>query len=91
MAQTILIAEDDGDIADLLTLYLTGEGYRVLAAPDGRQALALLEGRRWTWPSWTSCSRRSGATICCGASASGGTCRCSSSPPRPRTPTASWA
>lgn len=46
MAQTILIAEDDGDIADLLTLYLTGEGYRVLAAPDGRQALALLEGQK---------------------------------------------
>lgn len=46
MAQTILIAEDDGDIADLLTLYLTGEGYRVLAAPDGRQVLALLEGQK---------------------------------------------
>lgn len=42
MAQTVLVAEDDRDIVELLTLYLTGSGYRVLAAPDGSAALELV-------------------------------------------------
>jgi len=37
----ILIAEDDADIRALLRLYLEGEGFRVLEAEDGMQALAL--------------------------------------------------
>lgn len=41
MSASILIAEDDGDIRDLLRLYLESEGYRVLEACDGAQALAL--------------------------------------------------
>ena len=46
MAQTILIAEDDADIRNLLRLYLEGEGFRVLEAADGNTALnaALGEG-----------------------------------------------
>jgi two-component system response regulator VanR len=36
---TILVAEDWGDIRDLITLWLKGEGYRVLEAADGREAV----------------------------------------------------
>ncbi|HIY21198.1 MAG TPA: response regulator transcription factor [Candidatus Flavonifractor merdigallinarum] len=41
MSAAILIAEDDADIRGLLRLYLEGEGYRVLEAEDGAQALEL--------------------------------------------------
>ncbi len=41
MTASILIAEDDDDIRSLLRLYLEGEGYRVLEAPDGAAALRL--------------------------------------------------
>ena len=41
MAYTILIAEDDQDITDLVRLYLESSGYRVLCAPDGAAALEL--------------------------------------------------
>ena len=41
MEPLILIAEDDADIRALLRLYLEGEGFRVLEAEDGMQALAL--------------------------------------------------
>ena len=41
MGASILIAEDDGDIRDLLRLYLESEGYRVLEAENGARALAL--------------------------------------------------
>ena len=45
MAQTVLVAEDDPDIVELLTLYLSGSGYEVVAAGDGEQALELLRTR----------------------------------------------
>ncbi|MBO2526565.1 MAG: DNA-binding response regulator [Clostridiales bacterium] len=35
MAKTVLIVEDDRNIADLLRLYLEKEGYAVVIAPDG--------------------------------------------------------
>ena len=35
MAKTVLIVEDDHNIADLLRLYLEKEGYEVAIAPDG--------------------------------------------------------
>ena len=35
MAQTVLIIEDDPNIADLLRLYLEKEGYETAIAPDG--------------------------------------------------------
>ncbi len=44
--QHILIAEDDADIVELLSLYLTGEGYQVLTAENGLQALQLIESTR---------------------------------------------
>lgn len=37
--KNILIAEDDADIVELLSLYLTGEGYTVFSAENGLQAL----------------------------------------------------
>lgn len=43
MKYTILIAEDDKDIQDLLKLYLESSGYRVLTADDGEIALSLIE------------------------------------------------
>ena len=38
MQRTILIAEDDKDIVNLLSLYLKNSGYEVLTAPDGLAA-----------------------------------------------------
>ena len=41
MKRTILIAEDDGDIVNLLSLYLKNSGYEVLTASDGLAAWGL--------------------------------------------------
>lgn len=43
MAYTILVADDEAEIRELLRLYLEKDGYRVLEAADGRSALSLLE------------------------------------------------
>lgn len=43
MSQQILIAEDDEDIVELLSLYLTGEGFTVFSAGNGLQALERVE------------------------------------------------
>ena len=39
----ILVVEDDPEINQFLTIYLTKHGYQVTAASDGRQALVLFE------------------------------------------------
>ena len=39
MKETILIAEDDADIRDLLRLYLESEGFSVVEARDGEEAM----------------------------------------------------
>ena len=44
MPQTILIADDDTELCDLLREYLGQEGYDVRLAHDGEQAL--IESRR---------------------------------------------
>ncbi|MCR4751827.1 MAG: response regulator, partial [Eubacterium sp.] len=41
MAYTILIADDEAEIRDLLRLYLENENYNVLEAADGQEALRL--------------------------------------------------
>lgn len=46
MSQQILIAEDDEDIVELLSLYLTGEGFTVFSAGNGLQALERVEDER---------------------------------------------
>ena len=43
MAQTILVCDDDKEIAGAIDIYLTAEGYTVLQAHDGQQALDMLE------------------------------------------------
>ena len=40
MAISVLIAEDDRNIAELLQMYLEKEGYAVTVANDGGQGLA---------------------------------------------------
>ena len=41
MAETILVVDDDHKLVDLVRQYLEREGYRVLEAYDGRQALEM--------------------------------------------------
>jgi len=40
--KNILIVEDDEDVREALAAFLEGEGYRVVEAEDGRQALVCL-------------------------------------------------
>lgn len=46
MEYTILIADDEKEIRELLRLYLENEGYQVIEAEDGQQALDLLHRQR---------------------------------------------
>ncbi|MGQ9666516.1 MAG: DNA-binding response regulator, partial [Anaerolineae bacterium] len=39
MSKRILVVDDDPKIVEIVSLYLKREGYRVLAAYDGNQAL----------------------------------------------------
>lgn len=43
MEKKILVAEDDPDIAELVAIYLSGEGYAVRTVADGSDGLAALE------------------------------------------------
>jgi CheY-like chemotaxis protein len=45
-SSTVLIVDDYADALDVWTLYLTGEGFHVLTAADGREALARARGER---------------------------------------------
>jgi DNA-binding response OmpR family regulator len=44
MAQSVLVIEDNRDIAELVALHLRDEGYAVTLADDGRAGLALAQG-----------------------------------------------
>jgi two-component system sensor histidine kinase/response regulator len=44
MDETILVADDEEYIADVIAILLEDEGYRVLRAKNGAEALALAEG-----------------------------------------------
>src|SRR3954454_8258669 len=46
MDETILLAEDEDFIADVVAILLEDEGYRVLSAKNGAEALAVAEGAR---------------------------------------------
>ena len=46
MSARILIADDDRAIREALTRALTLEGYDVVQAPDGAQALSLIESSK---------------------------------------------
>ncbi|MFH5185835.1 response regulator transcription factor [Paenibacillus sp. TAB 01] len=41
--QTVLVVDDDSEIRDVIHIYLRNEGYQVLEAEDGIQALELLK------------------------------------------------
>ena len=43
---TVLVADDDQDIRDGIEIYLKNEGYDVLKAADGKEALELSGGER---------------------------------------------
>ena len=43
MAEKVLVVEDEGSIRDLLSEFLADEGYNVIAAADGREALERAE------------------------------------------------
>lgn len=43
-AKRVLVVEDDPDILAMVDLFLTGEGYEVVAAPSGAEALPAAEG-----------------------------------------------
>ena len=40
---TILVCDDDKEIVDAIEIYLSQEGYRILKAYDGMQAVELLK------------------------------------------------
>jgi DNA-binding response OmpR family regulator len=46
MNKSILVVDDDPKIVEIVSLYLKREGYRVLAAYDGRQALEMAREKR---------------------------------------------
>lgn len=46
MKKTILIADDEKEIRDLVKLYLENEGYTIVEAADGQQALDLLQSTK---------------------------------------------
>jgi DNA-binding response OmpR family regulator len=46
MNRTILVVDDDRKIVDLVTLYLKRDGYRVIQAFDGREALDQARSKR---------------------------------------------
>ena len=52
MAGKILIVDDDRDITQIIQLLLEGEGYAVLTAEDGREAIAEAAAGRWS--GWTA-------------------------------------
>ena len=43
MPKKVLVAEDDPDILKLVAVRLKASGYEVLTAPDGKEALRLIE------------------------------------------------
>ena len=45
MAKTILVIDDSASLRQVVKMALTGAGYDVLEAGDGKAALALLDGR----------------------------------------------
>ena len=47
MAKTLLVVDDSYSLRAAVRIALTGAGYEVVEAEDGRQALTRLDGRRY--------------------------------------------
>lgn len=45
MIKSILLVEDDRDIRENMSMFLESEGYKVVTAPHGQQALELLKSQ----------------------------------------------
>ena len=43
---TILVCDDDKQIVEAIDIYLTGEGFHVIKAYDGAEALKLLDSNQ---------------------------------------------
>ncbi len=54
MAYTILIADDEAEIRDILHLYLEQAGFHVVEAADGFETLSLLEKEAPIFCFWIS-------------------------------------
>jgi len=46
MSKTILIVDDSASIRQVVSMTLTGEGYEVIEAVDGKDGLAKLDGKK---------------------------------------------
>ena len=71
MEPTILVVDDEREIADLVEVYLKNEGYRVYACGTVREALAYVEAEELSLaildvmlPDGDGFSRRSGNSTC---------------------------
>ena len=53
-AKTILVADDEESNRELLSALLTAEGYQVVCANDGDEALSAIRSRRLIWLCWMS-------------------------------------
>ena len=51
--EKILVVDDERPISDIIKFNLTKEGYEVVTAFDGREALEQFEAENQTWSSWT--------------------------------------
>lgn len=49
----ILVVDDEKEIADLMELYLTNEGFTVYTCYTGLDALKALEAKKSIWRCWT--------------------------------------
>ena len=50
----ILIADDEPQIREILRVYFDKEGFAVVEAEDGQQALSMIEKENRTWSCWIS-------------------------------------
>ena len=53
--KTILIVEDEKDIAEMLSVFLENEGYRTVTAGDGLEGLGLFARERADLVIWMFC------------------------------------
>ena len=53
MSTHILVVDDEKELADVIELYLTGEGYTVHKCYTGAEALRCIRHTDPIWRSWT--------------------------------------